>query len=163
MVTNTNGKPIKNAKVIVNDHVVGNTNAGGQAEFEATSCTLLHVEVEKSPTYEKFSTDKLIHVPYSFEIEMVDGPKRYADDATTDDNDDYWKSHITIALPRDDAQACEEACSKNDRCDYYIFNAENGLAINCFFGDFADTNPMEFTKSFLKGIVEVHKKIKDEE
>eukprot|EP00093_Oithona_nana_P014994 14994.XXX_336986_336183_1 [CDS] Oithona nana genome sequencing. len=162
-VFNAKRKPIKDAKVLVNDHYVGNTNAAGQAQFEATSCTLLNVVVDKSPKYEIFTTDKLIHVPFSFEVELTEGPVGYAEDTTTEDKDDMWKSHIFAALPRDDSPACEEACSKIDRCDYYIFNAESQVEINCFFGDFSDSNPMEFTKSFLKGIVEVHKKIKEDE
>ena len=83
----------------------------------------------------------------------------FVEEESTDEDDDVWKSHITSLLPTKNIGECEDACRKSDHCDYYIFN-DNGVDINCFFGDFKDTNPMEFN-NLLKGIVTIH--LKDSE
>ena len=103
----------------------------------------------------------MIHVPYSFEVELEKAPADYVEKKSSNEDHDKWKNHITTILPTKNAEECQDACNKNDHCDYYIFN-DSGLGINCFFGDFKDTNPMEFTK-LLKGIVTIHEKENEED
>ena len=60
-------------------------------------------------------------------------------------------------MPTTCKEDCEKACNANDHCKFYIFN-ENETAINCFFGDFDDSNPLDFG-AYLKGIVKINKKV----
>ena len=160
-VHNAKKEPIENAEIKLNDVTIAKTNSNGKASFEATSCTFLSLTISKAKKYKTFKVDKMTQIPQSFEVELEKAPSDYVEKKSSHGDDDKWKHHITTILPTRTIEECQDACTNSDNCDYYIFN-DSGLDINCFFGDFLDTNPMEFSK-LLKGIVTIHKKGNEEE
>ena len=145
----------------MNDVTIARTNANGKASFEATSCTFLSLTISKPKKYKTFKVEQMTHIPQAFEVELEKVPFGYVETKSSDGDDDEWKHQITSIFPTGTIEECQDACSKSDHCDYYIFN-DSGLDLNCFFGDFKDTNPMEFT-NLLKGIVTIHMKDNEED